>query len=177
MKVTQINIPIHSLLRHTHQKLDYQDCFQASFLDRDSLATPTETCMAFLLSVRALKQKLLNRRDKIASLFAIQKAKDTEMPELTNFKYETGEQLGSLKVFYRNNNEIILGANDRHLNFKISLLLEDAKPNGKRSLNFSTGVIFNNSLGRLYFLFIKPFHKLISRRLLKDIIKELESCK
>lgn len=175
MKVSEINIPICSFLRHTHQKLDYQDCFQASFLDRKSLATPTDTCKAFLLSVRELVQKLLNRRDKMASLFAFKKAKAMEMQKLTSFKYETGEQLGVLKVFYRNNNEIILGANNRHFDFKISLLLEDAKPNGKRSLNFSAGVIFNNSLGRFYFLLIKPFHKLMARRLLKDIIKKLES--
>jgi hypothetical protein len=175
MKVFKTNVPIYSFLRHTHQKIDYQDCFQASFIDKQSWATPTGTCKAFLLSVRELVQKLLNRRDKMASLFAFKKEKTRKMQELTSFKYETGEQLGFLKVFYRNNNEIILGANHRHFDFRISLLLEDAKPSGKRSLNFSTGVIFNNRWGRIYFLFIKPLHKLMARRLIKSIVKKLES--
>jgi hypothetical protein len=153
---------------------DYQDCFLASFTDRKGLATPTDTCIAFLLSVRELRQKLLNRRDKLASLFGFRKAKVMEMQELTNFKYETGEQLGFLKVSYRNRNKIVLEAKNKPFDFKISLLLEDAKTD-KRNLNISTVVIFNNRMGSFYFLFIKPLHKLTVKRLLKDIIKKLEN--
>ena len=47
--------------------------------------------------------------------------------------------------------------------------------NTKKDLTISTTVEFNNWFGRLYFLPVRPFHKIIVPTMLKGIIKELET--
>lgn len=78
-------------------------------------------------------------------------------------------------MFSQTQNEVILGEDDKHLNFRVSLFLE-RQPNEttNKNLTVSTTVEFNNWLGRLYFLSVRPFHKLIVPAMLKGIIKELE---
>ena len=66
-----------------------------------------------------------------------------------------------------------MGENDKHLNFKVSILLEKLEANNK-SITISTIVVFNNWFGKLYFFPVKPFHKLIVPIMLKSILKDLE---
>ncbi len=78
-------------------------------------------------------------------------------------------------MFARTENEVILGEDDKHLNFRVSLFLEQQQNNPqKKDLTISTTVEFNNWFGRLYFIPVRPFHKLIVPTMLKGIIKELE---
>ena len=70
---------------------------------------------------------------------------------------------------------MILGEDDKHLNFRISLLTENLNTEQiKKEVTISTTVEFNNWFGKIYFLPVRPFHKLIVPRMLKAIIKELE---
>lgn len=69
-------------------------------------------------------------------------------------------------VLYKNDNEIVLGENDKHLYYRISIF----KGNGNYPvIHLTTNVKFNNLLGKVYFIFIKPFHKLVVKSLLKKI--------
>jgi hypothetical protein len=78
-------------------------------------------------------------------------------------------------VFAKTNEEVILGEDDKHLNFRISLFLQQKQNiTNKKDLTISTKVEFNNWFGRLYFFSVRPFHKLIVPTMLKGIIKELE---
>ena len=78
-------------------------------------------------------------------------------------------------MFTKTENEVILGEDDKHLNFRVSLILN---PKGKKTENkaliVSTTVEFNNWFGRLYFLPVRPFHKLIVPTILKGMIRDLE---
>ncbi len=78
-------------------------------------------------------------------------------------------------MFNRTDKEVILGEDDKHLNFRVSLFLDHQinDPN-KKHLTVSTTVEFNNWFGRIYFLPVRPFHKLIVPTMLKGIIKHLE---
>ncbi|WP_228390859.1 DUF2867 domain-containing protein [Chryseobacterium contaminans] len=89
---------------------------------------------------------------------------------------EVGERYGLFKVFNKTNNEIVMGENDKHLDFRISLLF-DKNQGGQdeNSLTISTTVKFHNWLGVLYFLPVRPFHKLIVPSMLKNIINNLEN--
>ena len=59
-------------------------------------------------------------------------------------------------VIERNENEIIVGMDDRHLGFWVSIYVSDAC-----RLEVCTAVRFHNCLGRIYFAGIWCFHKLI----------------
>ena len=97
---------------------------------------------------------------------------------LDRFQGQKGESIGLFKVFDRTDSEIILGEDDKHLDFRVSLLIdpiqENNKKENKKNLTISTTVYFNNWLGKLYFLPVKPFHKFIVPIMLKGIIKSVE---
>ena len=79
-------------------------------------------------------------------------------------------------MFDKTDNEVILGEDDKHLDFRVSLLLDKlASKTEQKNLTITTTVKFNNSFGRLYFLPVRAFHKLIVPTMLKGIIKQLEN--
>lgn len=66
-------------------------------------------------------------------------------------------------VTYESDAEIILGTDDRHLNFRISILRAAGK------IHMATWVHRNNRLGRAYLAIVMPFHILIVRDAMRRI--------
>ena len=93
-----------------------------------------------------------------------------------NFKFQVGEQLDIFKVYAKTENELVLGDDDKHLSFRVSLLL-DCKNNdiGKKKIMITTMVEYKNIFGRIYFLPVKPIHQLIVKGTLKKMIKKIEN--
>ena len=60
-----------------------------------------------------------------------------------------------------------MGEDDKHLNFRTSIMIDKSKS----TISLITLVHFNNVWGKLYFLPVKPFHRLIIRSLLKKYNK------
>lgn len=174
-------LPKNSILNSNHSKYDYVDGFAGMVIDHDHKFTSLHLWIAFFSS--ALKspkwiERLFIWRNKIVSIFGLKTSSNMEdrSSQLKNLKGEKGEHLGLFKLLDRTENEIILGHNDKHLNFKISLLLGEQKSGiTERELILSTIINFNNWFGRIYFIIIKPFHNLIVPRMLKVIISELEN--
>ena len=73
----------------------------------------------------------------------------------------------------QNAQEIVFGMPDKHLTFHASLWCGEKEPGGQ-TFTITTVVKFNNRLGRLYFFFIRPFHKVIIRSMLKRVAKRLK---
>lgn len=69
-----------------------------------------------------------------------------------------------MPVLQRSENEIILGENDAHLNFRVSVLRKRGE--GVDEIYLTTVVRFNNRLGRAYFAIIKPVHKHVVKSML-----------
>ena len=70
----------------------------------------------------------------------------------------------------RNDEEIILCKNDKHLDFWVSIYC--SKPqDGYQDASVTTVVKFNNFIGRIYFIGIWIFHKILVKRLFKNAIK------
>jgi hypothetical protein len=79
--------------------------------------------------------------------------------------YSIGSKAVYFTVLDRNENEIVMAENDKHLNFSTSVMVE--KDPASSTINLSTIVQFNNFFGSLYFLPVKPFHRIIIKSLLK----------
>lgn len=77
-------------------------------------------------------------------------------------------RIGLFKIYSTSTNEIILGEDDRHLDFRLSLLCQ-ARPSATRThrLVLSTVVHCHNRLGRTYIFIIAPFHRLIVQSMLR----------
>ena len=177
MKIKKTEIPKNSLLCTNNISYDYIDSFQGQFIDKFQKIGTTEIGKSFFSSGPNWIDKLFEFRNKLVGLFGLKtsgKVTDRRII-LDNFKGEKGEQIGLFKVFDKTDNEIILGEDDKHLNFRVSLFIDKQNENKTdKNLIISTTVKFNNWFGRLYFLPVRPFHKLIVPTMLKGIIKDIE---
>ena len=77
------------------------------------------------------------------------------------------ERIGFFPLIAESNEQLILGMNDRHLDFRI---IVDLYPVAEgQDVTLSTVLKRHNSLGRAYLFVIKPFHKAILRITLKRL--------
>lgn len=120
---------------------------------------------------------LMSLRDKIVGIFGLKTSKNN--PKLQSQKqteYLPGEQVGIFKLFEKSDYEYLLGENDKHLNFRVSILALPIENEGyKTELKITTAVKFNNLFGNIYFLPVKLIHKLLVRSSLKNIVKEINT--
>jgi len=175
MKIVKTSFPEKSILNTIENKYDYVDSFQGCYTDDENKITSTEIGKAFFLSGPKWVGKLFTLRNKIVAIFGLKTSKELNNRQklLNTFKCEPNERIGLFKVFNKTENEVILGENDKHLDFRISLL---KTPNHieKKNIIITTTVKYNNWFGKLYFISVKPFHKLIVPVMLKSIINELK---
>ncbi|EDP65377.1 hypothetical protein BAL199_11991 [alpha proteobacterium BAL199] len=95
-----------------------------------------------------------------------------------NLRYATASQpqagVGSFINFFRvqsiADNEILLGEDDRHLDFRISIRRSGDSP---ERLSLATWVRTHNTLGRLYLRLITPGHVLIVTSRLRALARDL----
>lgn len=175
MKITKAQFPADSLLLAGGKTYDYSDSFRGIFTDKTNRIDAAAAGKVFFTSAPAWIGKLFELRNKMVAAFGLKTSGNGQNRQdlLDNFKCEPGEQLGLFKVFARTENEVILGEDDKHLNFRISLFLDRTGPKQK-ALTISTTVQFNHWTGKLYFLPVRPFHRAIVPAMLKSLIRELE---
>ena len=77
--------------------------------------------------------------------------------------YAVGDRIGRWTLFAKHQDELITGANDRHLDFRVSVF-RDARPR----IVLSTAVMTHNTLGRAYLATILPLHRFGVAKLLGD---------
>jgi hypothetical protein len=138
---------------------------------------PTTLGKAFFSSAPQWVEKLLILRNNIVRVFGIKSPNLREKEQyLSSFKCAEGEEIGLFKVFSKSPNEVILGQDDKHLNFRVSLFIQNIGGKaGEKTIVITTAVIFNNWFGRLYFLPVKPFHKLVVPAILKGMVRKLQN--
>lgn len=167
MNLSRKEIPAESLL--SSGSFDYVDCYSEKMNPSQRNRNSSEFGKAFFTSAPKWTAVLFELRNKIVAVFGLKtsKAPKNHQKILDQFQCNPGDQLGLFKVYNRNENEVILGEDDKHLDFRISLFKKD------RELHIFTVVKYNNSFGKVYFNLIKPFHKAIAPRMLNGILKQL----
>jgi hypothetical protein len=177
MKIIKTKIPESSLLYPDQNHYHYIDSYEGAVKDKNNTIGIDDVAKAFLKPRPKWVDTLFTLRNKIVSLFGLKTPNnkmDTERPD--NFKFEVGERVGLFKVFSRTTNELVMGEDDKHLNFRVSLLLKEFENDkSTKTITVTTLVIYNNWFGRFYFFPVKPFHKLIVRSGLKISLQELEN--
>ncbi len=84
-----------------------------------------------------------------------------------------GDRIGVFPLLAETLDEVLLGLDDRHLDFRISVrILDDA---GGRLGVITTHVRFHGALGRAYFLPVGPAHRLIVPAMLRRGVRVLEA--
>ena len=161
-------IPETSLLHNEAQRYAYQDSFRLPLARTD--VESWELVAAFFQSAPQWVDKLFVLRNKIVRLLGL-KADLADLDKL-NPPYEAGRQFGLFELFAINPHEAMLGENDKHLDFRVSLMFDRAQ---KNSLVVSTAVKINNRLGTAYFFVVKPFHRFIVPIMIRRMAMTLDN--
>ncbi len=150
--VTSVPVPSRSGISHLYKSMNLADAF-AIRLPAGTSSNP-DLLARFIFSHQPSWIGWLTKvRDTIVACFGLKTAK--HLASLAN-------RIGIFKVYSTNQTEIVLGEDDKHLDFRISILCSgEAKPEGSRQLVFSTVVHCHNRLGRVYIFVIAPFHRLV----------------
>lgn len=162
-------IPKDSLVGKSFGNFDYYDAYSITINGRNSFS------IDFLFSKfsnisPAWMQALMKIRNFLVSFIGL---KTGELDTVSENDLKEGCRIGFFIITARNENEIVFGEDDKHLNFESSLLL---KSDGENKYLYSITIVkFHNFTGRAYFFFIKPFHKLIIRSVLKQLARTVES--
>jgi len=84
-----------------------------------------------------------------------------------------GPVIGFFPVLSKSATELILGADDRHLDFRLTIQLRADAAN-RRELVAGTVVHCHNRLGRIYLATIAPFHRVIVPSSLEQAAKAVK---
>lgn len=175
MKIIKTAIPEGSVLFKEENFFDYADSFKGELNTKRNIST-NEIGRAFFTSTPQWGKNMFAFRNSIVKMFGLKTGTDNSKSlSPDDFKIEVGEQLGIFKIFDKTANEIIMGENDKHLDFRVSIFYNKAQNSSKVNfLTISTTVKYHNWMGILYFLPVRPFHQLIVPVMLKKMIGKLE---
>lgn len=169
-------LPADSLLKRYPNRADYVDTYEGVLNDSENRIDSTAVGKAFFQAGPKWVETLFGIRNKMAKMVGLKSAGTAEERHLeqVRFRCEPGEKMGLFRVYDKSDFEVILGEDDKHLDFRVSLLLVSDRGNpGIKKLLITTLVRFNNSWGKVYFLPVRPFHKLIVPSMLNNMISQL----
>jgi hypothetical protein len=154
--------PAQGLLRHYVGPGD--------FLDGQSVPLPhpapdiATLTTAIFFHMPGWVKALLALRDVMVSPFGLKTGTDQDLRPPTREEIASASYPGIFAVHAANDDEVILGTDDKHLDFRISLLRSEADD----LVAMSTWVRPHNALGRLYLALVYPFHRVIVARCLAN---------
>lgn len=160
------SVPKDSLVGMSFGAFDYSDAFYVVLRNEKHFSIDRMFSCFMSFSPTWLKA-LVKFRNFIVSFVGL-KTGDLAVEKVPD-NYLKGSRLGVFNIIDRNQNEIVFGENDKHLNFESSLFLRNE--NGITILFSITVVKYNNFTGRFYFFFVRPFHRIIVSYSLKRLAK------
>lgn len=140
------------------EQIDFADCF--AFHNREDELE--KICATVFAKPKGWVGALFKIREFLGALVGLK----VEMDK----KKETTEELdlGFFNVYHKEEKEIIIGADDKHLNFRAVLMKTD---DPRHNIELVTLVKFHNRFGRIYMSLIKPFHVIVVRAMAKRASK------
>jgi hypothetical protein len=156
MVVKSNKIPDKSIILNGFGKMHYCDSYRIAKQTGETVDEITTQIFKMPRWITAL----MNIRNVIGQLVGL-RVGNNEGAEKTA-TYPVGAKAGYFTVIARSVDEIVMGEDDRHLYFRVSVLVDR-----ERAFIYLTTVVqFHNGWGRLYFLLVKPFHRLIIKSIM-----------
>ena len=143
---------------------DWADCYELNIPNSDLTAIAAAQTM---LSRFPFWVRLLIRvRDAVTGLFGLKSSSE--------LRAEGWEKIGFFPVVSKSDNQVVLGFDDRHLDFRVVIDVRN-DDQGRRLVDATTLVRRNILLGRIYLAIITPFHRLIVATMLADLGKRMQT--
>ena len=155
-RVTSVSLPPESLVRGIYGAVSLADAYSIE-LPPEASTNPERLARFIFAQQPAWIRNLTAVRDALVAGFGLKTARHLGSPAAN----DKASRVAFLKIYSTGQNEIVLGEDDKHLDFRVSVLcLGQSSVTGRR-LVMSTVVRCHNRLGRLYIRLIAPFHRLI----------------
>lgn len=167
MAVTKTDLAANSELHRFVKAGDFLDCYSVD-IKRTDLPIE-EIAQRIFTGLPGWINALLAARDVGVTLFGLKTTAKLPKNNDRRTSIEVGEPINFLCVRSITRNEIILGEDDAHLDFKITVFRE--AENSTR-ISLATWVHTHNRLGRLYLRTISRFHVLIVNSRLRALSRE-----
>ena len=152
-KIEQSDLPSTSRLSSSYARANFADAFSVDLPD-DACHDARSLAEHIFARQPAWIPMLLNIRDMLVRPFGLKTAAGLAQAD--------GDRISLFRVFERHEDEIVLGEDDTHLDFRVSVLLQPSSRDQTR-LVVTTLVFYNRSLGRAYITLIAPFHRAVIR--------------
>ena len=160
-------MPSLSALSRIVEAVYYQDSYCAPLLERD-LDLPDIFQAIFAHHPTWIKISLIVR-NRIVRSFGLDAASDAEIFNFTpKSSYSVGDKIGIWPIFVLTDTELIVGRDNRHLDFRLSILkITDTNP---AMVIVTTICQVHNLFGKLYLFFVVPFHKWGVKKILSNAV-------
>jgi hypothetical protein len=163
MLATPVALPAQSGATHAYKSVNLSDAF-AIRLPLSASNDPDVLARFIFAHQPSWIGKLMRVRDVIVACFGLKTGKHLA----TLASDAKPNRVGIFKVYSTNETEIVLGEDDKHLDFRVSVLCSSGPaPESSRQLTVSTVVHCHNLLGRSYILAIAPFHRIVVKASLR----------
>ena len=161
--VTAVALPSRSAITQAYASMNLADAFAIRL--PVGASTDPETLARFIFAHQpAWVGLLMKLRDGLVAGFGLKTGR--HLASLADGA--RARRLGIFKVYGVNEAEIIVGEDDKHLDFRVSVFCAPAAgPEADRQLIVSTVVHCHNLLGRTYIFLIAPFHRRVVRASLR----------
>jgi hypothetical protein len=160
-----VPLPPESAIARCYASTNLADAFSIELPAQAS--TDPEVLARFIFAHQApWIGRLMAVRDAVVAGFGLKTAKHLAALEAGS---GGSARLSIFKVYSASRTEVVLGEDDKHLDFRLSVLCSStSSPGAKRQLIMSTVVHCHNRLGRLYIFLIAPFHRLVVQSSLRS---------
>lgn len=159
--VSAIEVPTESGITQCYAATNLADAY-AIPLPNGASTSPEQLARFIVAQQASWISRLMHIRDLIVAGFGLKTAKQLTAPGAAG----NNSRIGVFKIYSTSDNEIILGEDDKHLDFRLSVLCTQATT-AQRRLVLSTVVHCHNRLGRMYIWLIAPFHRVIVQSMLR----------
>lgn len=164
MKIARTSLPADS--RIARYPADYSDCFRTRLSGQQQI-TADELLRKFWQTKPRWVKALFGLRNALVKPLGLKSDRQMSREKRAAGVNEK-DKYGFMTAVERTPDETIAAQDDKHLVAFISLYIQN------KEVYVSTVVRFHNTLGRIYFTLIKPFHRLIAKSILRQTVRELE---
>jgi hypothetical protein len=161
--------PADSLAVLAQPNADVADAYAVSLTGPP--VTVDALARAFFLAVPGWVVALLRLRDRAVRPLGLKTAPTTGGPPALLAELLQGTAVGLFRVLDRRGDELLFGQDDRHLDFRVALRLEQR--GARQRAMVVTTVRYRHFAGRAYFAVIRPAHQLIVPAMLRSTARRL----
>lgn len=162
MTVSYTALPQDSRLHGRIAKSDFVDCVYGAKSPANLSAS--KAAYIAMAQMPPWVSKLMWVRNRLVSVVGLKTGDAPSFGNTVPKTFEVGDRIGVFRVESVSENEVILGEDDRHLDFRISIYRND------KGYYLATWVHPHNWMGRAYLKIVMPFHRLITQNCVKRLI-------